>query len=268
MTKTVSQIYAEHKGYISDKWSSYLPVYDRWLASYKNSSINLLEIGVQNGGSLQIWAKYFSNANRIIGCDVNLDCAKLIYDDSRVELVLGDVNVASVREQISANSVVFDIIIDDGSHKSADIVKTFQYFYSRLAPGGIYVIEDLHCSYWSKWQGGLWRSDSAMEFFKSLTDVINLESWGVTDLFQKIVGKSKSPIRFSPVDYEDIESISFYKSMCLIVKGHGPNSIGGRVVAGEVAIVHKILSEPGSSLLVPFQMKNLRKLKLKNDKKQ
>lgn len=263
MTETISQIYVEHKGYISDKWSSYLPVYDRWLATYKNSSINLLEIGVQNGGSLQIWAKFFTHAQKIVGCDVNPACADLIYDDLRIALVLGDIKAESVREQVLAHSPVYDIIVDDGSHKSADIVKTFQYFYSRLARGGLYVIEDLHCSYWSKWQGGLWRSDSAMEFFKSLTDVINLDSWGVNNLSQERVGKLNSSIRFRPVDFQDIESISFYKSMCLIVKGHGLNSLGGRVVAGEEAIVQQILSEPGSRLHVPFQMKNLKKLKLK-----
>ncbi len=95
-----------------------------------------------------------------------------------------------MREQILRHSEVYDIIIDDGSHLNADIIKTFQFFYSRLAPGGIYVIEDLHCSYWGEWHGGLWRADSAMEFFKSLTDVLNLESWGgkiaASQLGQKI----------------------------------------------------------------------------------
>lgn len=265
MTTTVSSLYAAHKGYVSDKWASYLPVYDRWFAAYQNQPVNLLEVGVQNGGSLQIWGKYFAQAKRIVGCDINPDCAKLSYDDAHISLVLGDVKTASVREQILAKSNVYDIIIDDGSHKNADIIKTFQYFYPRLAPGGIYVVEDLHCSYWAKWHGGLWRADSAMEFFKNLTDVVNLESWGVKLLPKQFVSrfKTKSHARFKPADYADIESVTFYNSMCLIVKGHDPNTIGGRVVAGEEVLVFAKLPKPGSVMPVPFQKKTFKKLKLK-----
>ena len=256
MNPTVSALYAEHHGYVSDKWASYLPVYDRWFASYQHAPIRLLEVGVQNGGSLQIWAKYFANAKKIVGCDINPGCAQLEFDDARVALVLGDVKAAAVREQIAAHSEGYDIIIDDGSHKNADIVQTFKHFYARLAPGGIYVVEDLHCSYWSRWHGGLMRADTAMAFFKRLTDVVNLESWGVT-LNNKTLGGLK------PADYADIESISFYNSMCLIVKGHAANSIGGRVVAGDVALVQPALPKPGSAMPVPFQKKTFRKLKLK-----
>jgi cephalosporin hydroxylase len=151
MKETVSGLYAEHHGYVSDKWASYLPVYDRWFSCYQDAPVNLLEVGVQNGGSLQIWAKYFANAKKIVGCDINPDCAQLTYDDPRMALVIGDVKAATVRQQIMKYAELYDIIIDDGSHKNADIVKTFQYFYPRLAPGGIYVVEDLHCSYWAKW---------------------------------------------------------------------------------------------------------------------
>jgi SAM-dependent methyltransferase len=265
MSKTVRSLYAEHQGYVSDKWASYLPVYDRWFFSYQDASIRLLEVGVQNGGSLQIWAKYFANAQKIVGCDINPDCAQLEFDDPRIALVLGDVKDATLREQILRHSEVYDIIIDDGSHLNADMIKTFQFFYSRLAPGGIYVIEDLHCSYWAKWHGGLWRADSAMEFFKGLTDVLNLESWGVKLLPANWVGKLKirSHSHFKPADYVDIESISFYNSICLIVKGHETNTIGGRVIAGDEALIYKNLPKAGSKITVPFQKKNVRKLKLK-----
>ena len=264
MKKTVSSLYSQQRGYVSDKWASYLPVYERWFSYYQDAPIRLLEVGVQNGGSLQVWAKYFANAKKLVGCDVNPKCAQLSYDDARVGLVLGDIKASAVREQILRHSDVYDIIIDDGSHINSDIIKTFQFFYSRLAPGGIYVIEDLHCSYWAKWHGGLWRADSAMEFFKSLTDVLNLESWGVKLLpanwSTKL--KTKSHSRFKPTNYTDIESISFYNSMCLIVKGHEPNTIGGRIIAGDVALVYKNLPKTNSKIVVPFQKKNFKKLKL------
>jgi hypothetical protein len=159
--------------------------------------------------------------------------------------------------------------IDDGSHKNTNIIKTFKNFYSRLASGGIYVIEDLHCSYWSQWHGGFRRADSTMEFFKSLTDVVNLESWGKNMLPDKLLTKLKikSHNQFKPADYANIEAICFYNSTCLIIKGHSANSIGGRVVAGDVALVTSALPKHGSAMPVPFQKKTFNKLKLKNDKK-
>jgi hypothetical protein len=88
MSKTVTSLYAEHQGYVSDKWTSCLTVYDRWFASYHDAPVRLLEVGVQNGGSLQIWADFFSNTKKIMGCDINLDCPQLAYDDARIKLVL------------------------------------------------------------------------------------------------------------------------------------------------------------------------------------
>jgi hypothetical protein len=78
---------------------------------------------------------------------------------------------------------------------------------------------------------------------------------------------TKSHISFKPAYYADIESISFYNSICLIVKGRSANTIGGRVVAGDVALVQSALPQPGSAMPVPFQKKTLNKFKLKNDKK-
>jgi hypothetical protein len=95
--------------------------------------------------------------------------------------------------------------------------------------------------------------------------VLNLESWGVRLLPANWVNrlKSKPHSRFNPTEYVDIETISFYNSMCLIVKGHEPNSIGGRVVAGDIALVYKSLPKANSKITVPFQKKNVKKLKLK-----
>ena len=40
-----------------DKWDHYLQIYDRLLSPYRNTplSIRLLEIGVFDGGSLELW---------------------------------------------------------------------------------------------------------------------------------------------------------------------------------------------------------------------
>lgn len=140
---------------------------------------------------MSVWVKYFQAAKHIIGCDINRECGKLRFDDPRISVVIGDVKRPDTQQKIFAHANSFDIIIDDGSHTSGDIVQAFQCLYDKLAPGGIYVVEDLHCSYWNKWQGGLWRVNSAMEFFKDLTDVLNFQSWGVNFPKGKKVSRTK-----------------------------------------------------------------------------
>ena len=65
MTSDLRQLYADHSGFVSDKWEAYFPVYERWLALYRQQPIRLLEVGVQNGGSLAVWGQYFSFAEKI-----------------------------------------------------------------------------------------------------------------------------------------------------------------------------------------------------------
>ena len=90
--KTLRELYEQHEGKVSDKWSIYLTEYDRFFGSYRDDAIRLLEIGIQNGGSLEIYSKYFKNANLFLGCDINPDCAKLRFDDERIKVIIGDVN--------------------------------------------------------------------------------------------------------------------------------------------------------------------------------
>ena len=70
--KSLLQLYEEHQGKVSDKWNLYLSEYDRLFSSYRDQPIRLLEIGVQNGGSLDIWPRYFINGEKFVGCDFDL----------------------------------------------------------------------------------------------------------------------------------------------------------------------------------------------------
>ncbi len=171
--KTLKQLYATHRGKVSDKWSSYLPEYQRIFAEYRDKPVRLLEIGVQNGGSLEIWSQYFPNARKIVGCDIDSACAQLIYDDPRIAVVIGDANSDATQEAILGHAAAFHIIIDDGSHRSSDVVKSFARYFPRLAYGGVFIAEDLHCSYWREYEGGLYDPFSSITFFKRLADTVN-----------------------------------------------------------------------------------------------
>lgn len=99
MKETLVDFYRHHKsGNVSDKWEIYLTEYDRIFLLFREALVDMLEIGVQNGGSLDIYAKYFTNAKNIIGCDINPKCADIKFTSQKITLVIGDINKNKTRQ--------------------------------------------------------------------------------------------------------------------------------------------------------------------------
>lgn len=237
---TLNQLYAEHTGKVSDKWSLYLNEYDRLFSQYREKPVSLLEIGIQNGGSLEIWSLYFSNAQVLIGCDVNEDCHKLTYEDPRIRVIVGDATLSNTHEQILQCASAFDIVIDDGSHFSGDIIKAFALYFPNIKEGGLFVAEDLHCSYWGSYEGGLYYPYSSMSFFKRLADVINHEHWGVAkvqeDVLKGIFAKYDCGLDIDIL--AQVHSIEFINSMCVVRKATAnQNNLGLRCISGTLEVV-------------------------------
>lgn len=261
MTKqTLEQLYAEHNGKVSDKWSSYLVECGRILGEYRDKPVRLLEIGVQNGGSLEIWSKFFVNAQKLVGCDINPDCAQLEYEDPRITLIVGDANLDTVQYTVLQQSPVFDVIIDDGSHTSSDIVKSFAKYFPHLADGGVFVAEDLHCSYWAEFEGGLFDPFSSITFFKRLADIVNHEHWGVAKTRSTILGGFFLKYEFQ-IDEDvlaHIHSIEFVNSMCVIRKDTAKNNLlGSRFISGKDDMVVLIETQTQSlTSETPSQINN------------
>ncbi len=47
MRKTLREIFEEHTGKVSDKWTLYLEEWDQLFCPYRDQQIHLLEIGIQ-----------------------------------------------------------------------------------------------------------------------------------------------------------------------------------------------------------------------------
>ncbi len=218
----------------------------------------MLEIGVQNGGSLEIWAEYFHSNSIIVGCDIDKNCHDLEFNNERIKVVIGDINHKNTCDEIFLHQPFFDIIIDDGSHQCADIIRTFCQLFTRLNDGGIFVIEDLHASYWYKFGGGLHHPKSAISFFKMLIDVINFEHWGIdlspnSYLFSH--GFDIEPEFLETLDH--IHSIEFINSVCFIRKEDPKsNLLGTRVVAGDLEVLSSNRKYHGMQNAVQNQRSN------------
>ena len=153
------------------KWRQYLPIYEQVLSPYVGRPVTLVEIGVAQGGSLQLWRKYLGPASRIIGVDLMPDAAR--YAEPGIEVLIGDQGDKDFLQRVLERAGHVDIVIDDGSHQVAHQRLALETFFPRLNEGGVFVCEDLHTSYWEGWGGGLQRPGSFIEYLKTLVDMMH-----------------------------------------------------------------------------------------------
>ena len=246
---TLHELYANNTGKVSDKWSLYLGEYERLFAPMRDSPVRLLELGVQNGGSLDIWSQFFPNAEAIVGCDINPDCERLTYNDPRVGVIVGDASG-------SANPTTYPAAVRPVRHRGRRWISSIQRHrqdlravFSASCRGRIFVIEDLHCSYSDSFEGGLYYPYSSVQFFKCLVDVINHEHWGVPkdrgEILHGIFAKYGCELDEETLAL--IHSVEFVNSMCVVRKSSAAKSgLGVRVVAGALESVYPLMECSGT----------------------
>lgn len=150
-TNDVERLYYTQADRSMSKWHHYLAVYDRHLSRYRGRPVRLLEIGIKDGGSLQMWRRYFGADAVIHGLDVNPDCAAI--DDPDLTIHIGSQDDPALLDRIVTAMGGVDVVIDDGSHVWSHQIATFELLYDRVAQDGVYICEDTHTSYWPEYQG-------------------------------------------------------------------------------------------------------------------
>jgi GT2 family glycosyltransferase/glycosyltransferase involved in cell wall biosynthesis len=206
----LSEIFFANRGNISDKWEQYLAIYEAELSPWHGREVSLLEIGVQNGGSMQVWAKYFAPESRLMGLDIDERVSSLVVP-ANVSVQVADATDSEALSLVVDGSSPFDIIIDDGSHFSGDIIQSFCVLFPHLAEGGRYIVEDLHCAYWRRFGGGLQAASSAVEFLKRLVDVLHLDYLEAGDH----VGRELDGALFEGLK-TGLARVSFYDSIAVV----------------------------------------------------
>ena len=142
MQPTLTEIILS-KNLITDKHSlhSYTDhFYEREFAKYRDQPVQIIEIGIDQGGSLVLWAEYFQRA-KILGVDLQLrgnceqDCARY----PGIQLALGNAYDHYSLQYFPPA----DIIIDDGPHNIESQIWTVKNLSHRVKPGGMLIIEDV-----------------------------------------------------------------------------------------------------------------------------
>ena len=155
------------------KWHHYIPIYDRYFSRYRGKKVRFLEIGVSKGGSLALWRKYFGSEAIIYGIDINPKCEQ--YNGLHGQVRIGSQNDENFLRSVIKEMGGVDVILDDGSHQMKHIVESLNVLLKEVNDGGIYMIEDLHTSYWQEFGGGFSKKEN---FFSTLRVLIDdLHHW-------------------------------------------------------------------------------------------
>ena len=221
------------------KLTHYFRIYEEEFEKYKNKSINFFEIGINKGGDLQIWHKYFTNLNKMYAVDINENCKSLEKILPNTTIFIGDQGNKSFLKMLTNNIDDIDILLDDGGHQFHQQINSFKFLFKKIKEGGLYLIEDTHSSYDNYanlhpkdnvYNGGRYKSNTTIEFFKKLVDELTAWSFIKEHGMCPLSGKPKASswlefikkygLTETEMDYyrQNIHSITFYDSIIVIKK--------------------------------------------------
>jgi len=170
----LARAFFAHRGRPVHKWVHYLDLYERHFARFRGTAVTMLEIGVWQGGSLELWRDYFGERAVICGVDIDPDCAGKVDPPNLVRI--GSQYDPDFLRRVATELGDLAIVLDDGSHIGRHQQASFETLWPLVKPGGLYVIEDLHTSYWGPtFEGGYGRRGTGIELVKQLLD--DMHGW-------------------------------------------------------------------------------------------
>jgi len=204
----------------SSAFHNYTKVYSQYFAPIKSDPIKFLEIGIYKGDSVKMWEAYLPNAELHF---IDITGALIEYQSTRSYYHFLDQSDAKALElfghRVGGN---YDVIIDDGGHTMTQQLTSFHWLFPLVKSGGLYIIEDLHTSYWKTYggKGNLNHpqagAGTAVEFLKNLVEHVNYVGAATACADSDKV----PPALMQRLNYyqSQIESIHFYSSVCIIRK--------------------------------------------------
>ncbi|HKR47011.1 MAG TPA: hypothetical protein VJU59_46355 [Paraburkholderia sp.] len=156
------------------KWLNYFDYYESLFSSFRGKKPKVLEIGVDRGGSLVLWKRYFGIGSQIVGIDIKQDCLSFDRPSDGIHVRIGSQDDPVFLESIVDEFGPFDIVIDDGSHIVSHQIASFNALFDRgVKVGGIYMVEDLETSYWGQRTGQADLPVTFIDFARAVIDLMH-----------------------------------------------------------------------------------------------
>lgn len=186
-----------------NKWMHFFEIYDRHFSKYRGKEVSILEIGVFQGGSLQMWKNYFGDKVKVYGIDINPKCKE--FEEENIEIFIGSQSDRKFLKEVKSKIPKIDILLDDGGHTMSQQIITFEELFGHIKDNGVYLCEDLHTSYWLEYGGGYKRRGTFIEYSKNFIDYLN--AYHSEQFNFKVNGITKT-----------VKSIHYYDSVIVIEK--------------------------------------------------
>lgn len=211
--KYLDQLALEAGADKASNYHNYTEIYAEYFASLKDQPITFLEIGIFQGSSVKLWESYFSRAE-LHFIDITLGAVQYFSERSHYHLANQE-NPKDLERVVRQTGGNFDVIVDDGGHTMNMQIVSFQTLFPHLRSKGMYIIEDLHTSYWPSHGGGA-HQRTAIAFLKTLIDELNF----VGNRTARATHRNLAPDFQSQLSIyqKEIESIHFYDSLVVIKK--------------------------------------------------
>ena len=221
-TNPLKDYFYSNQKNIIHKWDHYFDIYHKHFKEYIGRECVVLEIGISNGGSLQMWKDYFGEKAVIYGVDIDPKCKE--FEEDNIEIFIGSQSDREFLRDLKLNIPKVDILIDDGGHAMDQQLTTFDELFDHINYGGLYLCEDTHTSYWEEFGGGLRKSGTFIEFTKTLID--KLHGWHHRDLHSD----------FSDLT-QNMNSLHFYDSIFIVQRKRRTRPM--QVMSGETKDSYK-----------------------------
>lgn len=215
----LEQYFYQNRRNIIHKWTHYFEVYHCYFQKFMGTGCVVLEIGVSQGGSLQMWKHYFGENAKIYGLDIQPECKQ--FEEDQIEIFIGSQSDRDFLRELKSRIPKIDILIDDGGHRMDQQIIAFKELFGHISENGIYLCEDTHTSYWPEYGGGWRKNGTFMEYAKNLADELN----AFNDL--------ENPERATEFT-TSVRAIHFYDGMVVIEKGIRKPTLAVRTGEGSV----------------------------------
>jgi hypothetical protein len=138
MNISLNEIFNKYNCDKGSKKHGYDRLYEKKFHPIRENNVNLLEVGIYKGASIQSWVEYFPNAN--------IYCIDIFRKYKKYPSILNHPRVFwSNHNSINPlpfTNILFDVIIDDGDHTYPIQLATFNNLIKYLKNNGTYFLED------------------------------------------------------------------------------------------------------------------------------
>jgi hypothetical protein len=203
----------------------YQYMYAKYILPVRHRDIKLLEIGLGcdtqwgPGHSVDLWHELLPRMT-YYSIELDMGCALKFVPRLGARQFIGSQDDPGFLAKVMNSTGPLDVVIDDGSHYTEHQRGSFALLWPAVKPGGIYIIEDLQCTFLAGYHGeptGARPGTSA----RMIVDIV----WA---LMGKGRGEDSDTLAYTNDFVNHIASVDCFREACVFIKAGYPEPLAGK----------------------------------------